>query len=56
VDVSCAHGPSRGMVVADRRSSTARERSGAAEGREVAVAMDADLAAVREFLLARLSS
>jgi len=56
LDVECAHGPSRGTVVADRRSATARERSGPDAGREVDVAMDADLAAVREFLLTRLSS
>jgi inosine-uridine nucleoside N-ribohydrolase len=56
LDVECAHGPSRGLVVADRRGAVARERSGPDAGREVAVAMDADLAAVREFLLARLSS
>ncbi|HEV7648638.1 MAG TPA: nucleoside hydrolase [Actinophytocola sp.] len=56
LDVECAHGPGRGMVVADRRSAAAREQSGPDEGREVAVALDADLDAVREFLLARLSS
>jgi pyrimidine-specific ribonucleoside hydrolase len=56
LDVECAHGPTRGMVVADRRSTVARERSGVDAGREVAVAMDADLADVREFLLTRLSS
>jgi pyrimidine-specific ribonucleoside hydrolase len=56
LDVECAHGPARGMVVADRRSAIARERSGVDEGREVAVAVDADLGAVRQFLLSRLSS
>jgi pyrimidine-specific ribonucleoside hydrolase len=56
LDVECAHGPGRGMVIADRRSTTARERSGSDAGREVAVALDADLDAVRDFLLARLSS
>ncbi len=56
VDVECAHGPARGMVIADRRSAAARERSGVDSGREVAVAVDADLGVVREFLLSRLSS
>jgi pyrimidine-specific ribonucleoside hydrolase len=56
VDVECAPGPARGMVVADRRSEAAREKSGADAGRDVAVALDADLDAVRGFLLTRLSS
>ena len=56
LDVVCAAGPTRGMVVADRRSAATRERSGSDGGRPVSVAMDADLDAVREFLLERLSS
>jgi pyrimidine-specific ribonucleoside hydrolase len=56
VDVECAHGPGRGMTVADSRGTAARERSGTDDGREVAVALDADLDAVRNFLLTRLSS
>ena len=56
VDVECAHGPARGMTVADRRGAVARELSGVDGGRDVAVAVDADLDAVREFLLSRLSS
>jgi pyrimidine-specific ribonucleoside hydrolase len=56
LDVECAHGPARGMVIADRRSAVAREESGPDAGREVAVATGADHDAVREFVLARLSS
>ncbi|MGH3761607.1 nucleoside hydrolase [Actinophytocola sp.] len=56
LEVECGHGPSRGMVIADRRGTAARERSGSDGGREVAVATDADLDAVRAFLLARLGS
>jgi pyrimidine-specific ribonucleoside hydrolase len=56
VDVECAPGPARGTVIADRRSAIARDRSGVDGSREVAVAVDADLDAVREFLLSRLSS
>jgi inosine-uridine nucleoside N-ribohydrolase len=63
LDVVCAHGPSRGMVIADQRGAATRERertsaerSDATAGREVPVALDADLARVREFLLGRLSS
>jgi hypothetical protein len=43
------------MVIADRRSTTARERSGPDAGREVEVALDADLDAVRDFILTRLT-
>ncbi len=56
VDVVCAHGPTRGMVVTDRRSPAARERSGVDGGREVYVATGADLDAVRGFVLDRLSA
>jgi pyrimidine-specific ribonucleoside hydrolase len=56
LDVVCAHGPARGTVLADRRSAAAREELGVEGGREVSVALDADLDAVREFLLTRLSS
>jgi pyrimidine-specific ribonucleoside hydrolase len=56
LDVVCAHGPARGTVLADRRSAAAREELGDEGGREVSVALDADLDAVREFLLTRLSS
>jgi pyrimidine-specific ribonucleoside hydrolase len=56
LDVVCTHGPTRGMVIADRRSTIARETSGTDVGREVGVALDADLDAVRDFLLTRLSS
>jgi pyrimidine-specific ribonucleoside hydrolase len=56
LEVECSHGPARGMVVADRRTVAARSVSGGENGRTVAVALDADLDAVREFLLARLAS
>jgi pyrimidine-specific ribonucleoside hydrolase len=56
LDVVCAHGPSRGMVLADRRSAPTREELAGEGGREVSVALDADLDAVREYLLTRLGS
>jgi pyrimidine-specific ribonucleoside hydrolase len=56
LEVECSHGPTRGMVVADRRTAAARSVSGERNGRNVDVALDADLDAVREFLLARLAT
>lgn len=56
LDVVCSHGPARGMVLADRRSAAVREERGTEGTREVSVALDADLDAVREFLLSRLGS
>ncbi|OLF18616.1 nucleoside hydrolase [Actinophytocola xanthii] len=56
LEVECAPGPARGMVVADRRNPMARELSGEPSGRTVDVALDADLDAVREFLLSRLAT
>jgi len=56
LEVECGQGPGRGMVVADRRGAAVREVTGARETRTVDVALDADLDAVREFLLDRLSS
>lgn len=56
LDVECGQGPGRGMVIADRRSAAAREASGDRGGRTVDVALDADLDAVRGFLLERLGS
>jgi len=53
VDVDCGLGPSRGTVIGDRRGPAAR---GPAPGREVAVALDADVDEVRSFLLSRLSA
>lgn len=55
LEVGCAAGPTRGMVVADRRSAASRERS-ESPGRPVAVATDADLDTVRDVILRRLSS
>lgn len=54
LDVECGQGPGRGMVVADRRSRAAREARGHTTGRTVDVALEADLDAVRGFLLKRL--
>lgn len=57
LEVDCGQGPGRGMVVADRRSAAVREvTTGAVGPRTVEVALDADLDAVRAFLLTRLSS
>jgi pyrimidine-specific ribonucleoside hydrolase len=56
LDVECGQGPGRGMVVADQRPSFERELTGEHGGREVDVALDADLDAVRGFLLERLGS
>jgi pyrimidine-specific ribonucleoside hydrolase len=56
LDVECGQGPTRGMVVADRRSTAAREAFGHPAGRPVDVALDADLDAVRAFLLDRLGA
>lgn len=47
LEVVCDHGPARGCVIADRR--------GAAVGRPVDVALDADLDAVRAEILRRLT-
>jgi pyrimidine-specific ribonucleoside hydrolase len=54
LEVECGQGPGRGMVVADRRSQAAREARGHRSGRAVDVALDADLDAVRGFLLEQL--
>jgi pyrimidine-specific ribonucleoside hydrolase len=53
LDVDCGLGPGRGMVIGDRRAASAR---GADAGREVAVALDANVDEVRQFLLSRLSA
>ncbi len=53
VDVECAMGPTRGMTIADRRDPLVRLQD---SPREIDVALDADLAEVRAFLLSRLSS
>lgn len=47
LEVVCDHGPARGCVIADRRSTAA--------GRPVDVALDADLDAVRAEILRRLA-
>jgi pyrimidine-specific ribonucleoside hydrolase len=52
VEVDCGFGPSRGMVIGDRRAPEVRE---AAATRSVDVTLDADLDEVRSFLLSRLS-
>ncbi|HEY0452141.1 nucleoside hydrolase [Actinophytocola sp.] len=56
LDVECGQGAGRGMIIADRRSTAAREESGVRRGRTVDVALDAELDTVREFMLERLSS
>jgi len=48
LDVECSLGPARGAIVADRRRDAA--------GRTVAVALDADVDAVRAEILRRLTS
>jgi len=53
MDVDCGLGPGRGTVIGDRRGAAARESE---TGREVAVALDADVDEVRQFLLSRLSA
>lgn len=50
LDVECAFGPGRGVVIADRRGNSGRDGQ-----RTVDVALDADLDEVREFILDRLS-
>ncbi|HEY8372248.1 MAG TPA: nucleoside hydrolase [Pseudonocardiaceae bacterium] len=50
VEVECGSGPARGMVVADRRRAASHR-----VGREIDVAVDADLDALCAFLLERLS-
>lgn len=56
VDVECSFGPTRGRVVADRRSTAVREESEVDSSAAVDVALDADLDEVRAFLLSRLTS
>ncbi|SHG04505.1 nucleoside hydrolase [Streptoalloteichus hindustanus] len=50
VEVECGTGPTRGMVVGDRRRQSVNR-----VGREIEVAVDADLDALRAFLLERLA-
>lgn len=52
VDVECGHGPTRGMVVADRRL----EPGGMPVGRDVRVTLSADLDELRGRLLDRLAT
>ncbi|GGM35892.1 purine nucleosidase [Longimycelium tulufanense] len=49
VEVECGPGPARGMTIGDRRRSALSR-----EGREIDVALDADLDALRDFMLHRL--
>lgn len=52
LDVECSLGPARGAVLVDRRAMSSDEPT---SGRPVALALDADLAEVHNFLLDRLS-
>ncbi|MPZ80292.1 MAG: nucleoside hydrolase [Actinophytocola sp.] len=54
LEVECGQGPGRGMVIADRRTTAAREASGERGGRRVDVALDADLDGVREHMITQL--
>ncbi|MCP2259905.1 pyrimidine-specific ribonucleoside hydrolase [Streptoalloteichus tenebrarius] len=51
VEVECGVGPTRGMVIGDRRNHSTNR-----VGREIEVAVDADLDALRAFLLDRMGS
>jgi pyrimidine-specific ribonucleoside hydrolase len=52
VDVECGHGPARGAIIADARL----HHIDPPVGRDIEVALDADLDALRELLLKRLSA
>jgi pyrimidine-specific ribonucleoside hydrolase len=56
VEVECAQGPSRGAVLADRRTTAVRRSTGTDSGHEVDIATDTDLDALREFMLTRLTT
>jgi pyrimidine-specific ribonucleoside hydrolase len=56
VEVECAQGPSRGAVLADRRTTAVRRSTGTDSGHEVDIATDTDLDALREFMLTRLTA
>ncbi|GDY31890.1 purine nucleosidase [Gandjariella thermophila] len=55
LSVECSFGPGRGAVLPDRRPARVREAAGRT-GRPVDVAVDVDLAVLREFLLDRLAT
>lgn len=55
VQVDCAFGPSRGTLVADRREPEIIAKFGASRARPLEIALETDVAEVREFLLTRLA-
>lgn len=55
VEVDCTFGPSRGALVVDRRTPEIREIFGSPLARDLNLALDTDVDALREFLLTRLA-
>jgi pyrimidine-specific ribonucleoside hydrolase len=55
VDVDCAPGPNRGALVADRRRPDVIEVFGSPLARPIDIAVDTDVAALLDLLLARLT-
>jgi pyrimidine-specific ribonucleoside hydrolase len=55
IEVDCTFGPSRGALVVDRRTPEIRATFGSPLARDLPLALAADIAGVRDFLLTRLS-
>src|SRR5262249_21994121 len=55
IEADCAFGPSRGAVVADRRTPDIIATFGSKLARAMEIALETDVDEVREFLLGRLS-
>lgn len=55
LDVECSFGPSRGATVADQRRKELRDSMPGERQREVDIALDTDLGALHEYLLAGLT-
>jgi len=55
VDVECSFGPTRGAVIADRRTTAVQQESDVDGRGDIDVALDAEVDEVRSFLLERLT-